>query len=85
MRYPIREDNYRPVVGQPLIVNFTYTFFFPPLIFTRWSINEEVNRISKLSVESLRIFYGIPHSISLERTGENDKPSHLLKSMEYEK
>ena len=78
LRYPIREDNYRPVAGQPLIVNFTSTcFFFSPLIFTRWSINEEVNRISELLVESLRIFYGIPRSISLERTGENDKPSHI--------
>ena len=37
--------------------------------------------MGEMSLESLRISYGIPRSISLEKTGENDKPSHLPPSM----
>ena len=33
--------------------------------------------MSEMSIESLRISYGIPRSISLESVGENNKPSHL--------
>lgn len=32
--------------------------------------------MGEMSLKSLRISYGIPRSISLERARENDKPSH---------
>ena len=32
--------------------------------------------MGEMSLESLRVSYDIPRSISLERAGENDKPSH---------
>ena len=32
--------------------------------------------MGEMSLESLHVSYSIPRSISLERAGENDKPSH---------
>ncbi|KAK9195658.1 hypothetical protein WN943_003783 [Citrus x changshan-huyou] len=81
--YPLEEDDYQPIISQLFTVNFTPASFFPSSIsiglysaFTKWSINEDVNHMGKMSLESLRVFYGIPSSVSLERVGENDKPSH---------
>lgn len=69
----IEEDDYQPLANQPLIVKFAPTSFFPPLISTGWSIDEEVDCMDEMSLKSLWISYCIPFSITLERTRENDK------------
>ena len=81
--YPLEEDDYQPIISQPFTINFTPASLFPPFIsislssaFTKWSINEDVNHMGEMSLESLRVSYEIPRLISLERSGENDKPSH---------
>lgn len=59
------------------LVNFAPTsFYFLPPISIGWCIDEEVNRMGEMKLKSPRISYGIPRSISLERDGGSDKPSH---------